>query len=257
MNVSLPGTPQAFRGVWRRTLYAEPATKSSATKSSATKSSANDPYQQADTTTQVYWLQGKHWHADLRLPTDSPDFAGITGLHDCNRRQLEWLAGLTAFAGITQIEGEQCVWHRYQDLCPSLERDVGLLRWIDSGTLEERHPNGRYVEHWVKHRQQLANAAVEEVIQIDEQGYLRWLQIGDHAIAITPRTLPANPDTLFTPVSGLTDDALRWRASLCFDHLQHSKNGWQIKLSTQPWRVGLVHDGATSLLAQTCSSLHS
>ena len=76
MNVDLPATPQAFRGVWQRTLYAEPA---------------KEPYQQADTTTQVYWIQGKHWHADLRLPTDSPDFAGITGLDDCNRRQLELL----------------------------------------------------------------------------------------------------------------------------------------------------------------------
>ena len=112
MSVSLPGTPEEFRGVWRRTLYAEPATKSSATKSSATKSPANELYQQADTTTQVYWIQGKYWHADLRLPAKAPDFAGTTCLDDCNRSQLEWLAGLTAFAGITQIEGEQCVWHR-------------------------------------------------------------------------------------------------------------------------------------------------
>ncbi|UZH11664.1 MULTISPECIES: hypothetical protein [unclassified Halomonas] len=221
MNVDLPATPQAFRGVWQRTLYAEPA---------------KEPYQQADTTTQVYWIQGKHWHADLRLPTDSPDFAGITGLDDCNRRQLEWLAGLTAFAGITQIDSELglCTWHRYQDLCPSLERDVGLLRWIDGNILEERHPHGQYVEHW----QRLANDAVEEVIQTDKQGQLRWLQIGDHAMAITPRPWADSADALFTPISSLTDSALRWRASLCFDYLERSQGGWRVVLSTHPWRKG-------------------
>ena len=231
MNANLPATPQTFRGVWQRTLYAEPAI---------------EPYQRADTTTQVYWLQGKHWHADLRLPADSPGFAGITCLDDCNRSQLEWLAGLTAFAGITQIKGELCkrlcIWHRYQDLCPSLEKDVGLLQWINDTTLEERHPHGQYVEHW----QRLANNAVEEVIQ-DEQGQLRWLQIGNHAIAITPRPA-ANISDLFSPISTAAEDPLRWRASLCFDYLQQSQDGWQVMLSTQPWRKGLILDGAKNLL---------
>lgn len=231
MSTDLPSTPKAFRGVWQRTLYAEPA---------------NQPYQQADTTTRVYWLQGKHWHADLRLPADSPDFAGITGLDDCNRRQLEWLAGLTAFAGITQIDSELgvCTWHRYQDLCPSLDKDVGLLQWVNDTTLEERHPHGLYVEHW----QQLSNAAAEEVIQTDEQGQLRWLQIGDHAMAITPRPVVANASELFSPISATNDDTLRWRASLCFDYLQRSQGGWQVVLSTQPWRMGLIDDSEAKLL---------
>jgi hypothetical protein len=230
MNVGLPATPQAFRGVWQRTLYAEPA---------------KAPYQQADTTTQVYWIQGKHWHADLRLPADSPDFSGITGLDDCNRRQLEWLARLTAFAGITQIDSELgvCTWHRYQDLCPSLEKDVGLLRWIDGTILEERHPHDQYVEHW----QQLSNDAVEDVIQ-DAEGQLRWLQIGDHAMAITPRPWADNADALFAPINSLTDSALLWRASLCFDYLERSQDGWRVVLSTQPWRKGVIYDSAANRL---------
>lgn len=240
MNVFLPTTAKDFRGVWQRTLYAEPA---------------DEPYQQADTTTQVYWLQGKHWHADLRLPAGSPDFAGITCLDDCNRAQLEWLAGLTAFAGITQIEGEPykgrykglCIWHRYQDLCPSLEKDVGLLQWIHDTTLEERHPHGHYVEHW----QRLSDAAAEEVIHTDAQSQLRWLQIGDHAMAITPRPVVTNASELFSPISAANDDTLRWRASLCFDYLQRSQDGWQVVLSTQPWRKELFSDGATNLLKPT------
>jgi len=221
MRFSLPSTPREFRGVWRRKLYAEPA---------------DEPYQHTDTATQVCWLQGEHWHADLRLPAKGPDFSGITALKECNRAQLEWLAGITAFAGITQIESDLsnglCTWHRYQDLLPSLERDVGVLRWLDDITLEERHPHGQYVEHW----QRLANDAIEEVVQ-DAQGQLRWQQIGDHAIAITPR--PAgNASELFSSISTANDDTLRWRASLCFNYLQRSHGVWQIVLSTQPWRKG-------------------
>ncbi|TVP51714.1 MAG: hypothetical protein EA345_01935 [Halomonas sp.] len=222
MSASLPSIPREFRGGWQRTLYAEPATQ---------------PYQQADNTTQVVWLQGELWHADLRLPANGPDFSGISGLEECDRRQLEWLAGLTAFAGITQIEGERhpslCTWHRFQDLCPGLEKDVGLLQWINGTTLEERHPHGHYVEHW----QQISTEAAEEEIRCDEQGRLRWLQIGNHAMAITPRAVTASSAALFEPLSDLTGDALRWRASLCFDYLQRDQDGWQVVLSTQPWRV--------------------
>ncbi|EHJ91256.1 hypothetical protein [Vreelandella boliviensis] len=236
MSVSLPSIASEFRGGWQRTLYAEPAT---------------EPYQQADTTTQVVWLQGEHWHADIRLPANGPDFSGITGLEECDRRQLEWLVKLTAFAGITQIEGEGfnslCTWHRYQDLCPSLERDVGLLRWIDDSILEEQHPHGRYVEHW----QRISDNAAEEVIRCDEQGHLRWLQLGDHAMAISPRPLTARSADLFVSPSSLTDDTLRWRASLCFDYLQRLQEGWQIVLSTQPWRVGEFLE-ASSFIQSHC-----
>jgi hypothetical protein len=227
MSVSLPSIPREFRGGWQRTLYTKPATQ---------------PYQQTDTTSQVVWLQGEHWHADLRLPANGPDFYGITGLEACNRSQLEWLASLTAFAGVTQIEEGLCeglskglcIWHRYQDLCPSSERDVGLLRWLDDTTLEERHPYGHYVEHW----QRLSGNAAEEVVRFDKQDHLRWLQLGKHAIAITPRPATANLDALFESLSDLTEDALRWRASLCFDYLQYTLDGWQVVLSTHPWRIG-------------------
>ncbi|MGO2261821.1 hypothetical protein [Halomonas sp.] len=219
MSTDWPAIPQAFCGVWQRTLYAEPA---------------HEPYRQADRATLVYWLQGKHWHADLRLPTNGPDFPGITDLEECERRQLEWLASLTAFAGITQIEGSVCTWHRFQDLCPSLERDVGLMRWMNDAHLEERHLHGHYVEHW----QRVSNDASDEVIHCDEQGRLRWLQLNDHAMAINPRPSKTNAEALFAPQSSLTDDALRWRASLSFDYLQRNQSGWQIVHSTQPWRVG-------------------
>ncbi|MGM0831706.1 MAG: hypothetical protein ACQEUK_02620 [Pseudomonadota bacterium] len=228
MSAPLPAVANRYRGVWQRTLYAEPATS---------------PYQQADTISRVFWLQGQYWHADLRLPATLPDFSGITCLTSCDHAQLEWLASLSAFAGITQIEGELCTWHRYQDLCPGLERDVGLLRWIDDDTLEERHPTGRYVEHW----QRLTSDIPNETVRTDERGQLCWLQLGDYAMAITPRPANIHADTLFTPLNRLADETLRWRASLCFDFLQRTQAGWQVVLSTQPWREGWKYDNGINL----------
>ncbi|MEC7295571.1 MAG: hypothetical protein VXV78_05130, partial [Pseudomonadota bacterium] len=107
MTMPLPIVPEQYPGGWQRMLYAEPHTP---------------PYRVTDTTTQVVWLQGHQWHADLRIPADAPDFSGIQSLEECSRSQLEWLASLTAFTGLTQIEDGICTWHRFQDLCPSLEK---------------------------------------------------------------------------------------------------------------------------------------
>ena len=156
MTMPLPIVPEQYPGGWQRMLYAEPHTP---------------PYRVTDTTTQVVWLQGHQWHADLRIPADAPDFSGIQSLEECSRSQLEWLASLTAFAGLTQIEDGICTWHRFQDLCPSLEKDVGLLRWLNDHTIEEQHPVGHYVEHW----QRFTAPHAKETIRIDALGRLRWL----------------------------------------------------------------------------------
>ncbi|WP_447529106.1 hypothetical protein [Vreelandella sp. TE19] len=219
MNCSLPCVPKRYRGVWQRTLYGEPATS---------------PYRQTDTETQVFWLQGERWHADLRLPKHTPDFTGIERLEQCHRTQLTWLAGLTAFAGITQVEQRLCTWHRFQDLCPGLEQDVGLLMVLDDVHMEEHAVDDRYVEHW----RHIADPSVKETVRTDTSGRLRWLELGDHAIEITPRSEAPHASALFEPLAAATHDTLRWRASLRFDYLQRSQQGWHITLSTHPWRTG-------------------
>lgn len=219
MTMPLPIVPEQYPGGWQRMLYAEPHTP---------------PYRVTDTTTQVVWLQGHQWHADLRIPTDAPNFSSIQSLEECSRSQLEWLASLTAFAGLTQIEDGVCTWHRFQDLCPSLEKDVGLLRWLNDHTIEEQHPVGHYVEHW----QRFTAPHAKETTRIDALGRLRWLALGDHAIAITPRQSAATLQQPFILPSHATTDDLRWRVSLCFDYCQRHQEGWRIELSTQPWRQG-------------------
>ncbi|QJQ95899.1 MULTISPECIES: hypothetical protein [Halomonadaceae] len=220
MSVAWPNLPTAYRGVWKRTLYAEPSAP---------------PHTQLDTTTQVIWLQTSSWHADLRLPAERPDFTGVSGLAGCSREQLIWLASLTAFAGLTQVEGELCSWHRLADLAPSLERDVGAMRFLDTNALEERHPYGHYLEHW----ERLASTGEEHLI-LNDRGLPTWMQLGDHAIAIVHRPSGPGVEALFTPPERLDDDTLRWRASLRLDYLCRETDGWRVTLSTHPWREELT-----------------
>ncbi|MCG7599235.1 hypothetical protein MHM84_05515 [Halomonas sp. McH1-25] len=218
--MSLPaGVPLDYRGVWQRTLYA---------------GVGDEDRHIEDRTTRVIWLQTACWHADLRVPADRPDFADVTSLDDCDRDRLVWLASQTAFAGITRVEGRFCTWHRLLDLHPGLEKDVGEMAWRDDGVLEERHPRGLYLERWV--RQTAAHD--EECIQLGSDGLPRWLQWGDHAMAIVPRpTLPEAHDLLASPES-LETFALRLRAGLEISYAQRANGSWKVVLSTRPWHEG-------------------
>ncbi|MHB0775860.1 hypothetical protein [Halomonas sp. WWR20] len=218
--MSLPtGVPLAYRGVWQRTLYVGAG-------------DGGRPVE--DRTTRVIWLQTACWHADLRVPADRPDFAGVTSLDDCDRDRLVWLASQTAFAGVTRVEERLCTWHRLLDLRPGLEKDLGEMTWLDDGTLEERHPRGHYLERWER---QTAYQG-EECIQLGSDGLPRWLQWGGHAMSIVPR--PALPDAHdpFAEPASLDTEALRLRTGLEISYAQRNGEGWKVILSTHPWREG-------------------
>src|SRR5262245_47539272 len=51
-----------------------------------------------DTTTQVFWLQGPGFFADLRQPTGAPDFSRVHRLADVTDTQLTWMSKQEAFA---------------------------------------------------------------------------------------------------------------------------------------------------------------
>jgi hypothetical protein len=217
MSTPQDGMPPVYHGVWQRTLYA---------------GAGDEGRHIEDRTPRVIWLQTAHWHADLRVPADRPDFVGVMSLEECNREQLVWLASQTAFVGLTRIEGHFCTWHRLLDLRPGLEKDIGEMIWLDDGTLEERHPQGHYIEHW---EQQPAGSGDEQV-RLGPDGLPRWLQFGDHAMSIMPRpAMPETHDLLATPGS-LKTSALRLRTGLEISYAQRTGDGWKIVLSTHPWR---------------------
>jgi hypothetical protein len=221
--------PPIYHGLWQRTLYAEPA---------------DGEAQFVDRDTQVFWLQAGDWHADLRVPADRPDFSGVGAIGDCSREQLLWLARQTAFAGITRVEGRFCTWHRLVDLSPGLEKDVGVMRFLDDDTLEERHAEGRYREVWSRTTR---TVQPEPVTRFDRAGLPRWLETGDYAMAISPRRQIEPAHDLLADPATLTGPALTERAALEIGFAQRSIDGWRISLSTLPWREGYRIDPPTDV----------
>lgn len=212
--------PEAYRGVWRRTLYA---------------AASEDGRYVEDRATRVVWLQTRCWHADLRVPQDRPDFSSVTSLAGCDRDRLLWLASQTAFAGITVVEGRFCTWHRLFDLRPAAEKDIGEMAWREDGTLVERHPRGLYREHW----QRQTDGGATERVDSGAEGVTRWLQWGKHAMLVVPRPLLPEDHDLFGDPATLDDEGLRMRAGLEISHACYDGENWRIELSTHPWREGM------------------
>ncbi len=119
-----------MQGLWRRRLIAWPEGE-------------------ADTTTEVYWLQGPELYADLRIPEGRP-----YGKASCNR-ELDWptlrfLARQEGFFGKLKVETSIGHWHRVFDYQPNTgHQDRGHLAF-ENDVLIERGVEAPYVEHWVR-----------------------------------------------------------------------------------------------------------
>jgi hypothetical protein len=169
--------PDAYLGVWRRTLLETPALR--------------------DTRSRVWWLQTPRWHADLRIPAGRPDFSGVSALSECSDAQLAWLATQQGFCGVTQVDGDRCIWHHQMDFQPAGgSRDIGRMAF-DGERVIETGIEAPYMEIWERLPcSQGGSAALELVV---ERGELppraTWLLIaGECFIYVRGRmhALPAN-----------------------------------------------------------------
>jgi hypothetical protein len=93
-----PGV-EDVRGLWRRTIY---------------RRGKDAP----DGSTDVFWLQGPRFFADIRQPVEHASFAHVGCLRDLNADHLAWLALQDAFAGKLELDGAQAWWRRAIDLQP-------------------------------------------------------------------------------------------------------------------------------------------
>ena len=111
--MSIPPVPPAYVGLWKRTLLETPSSR--------------------DTTTLVFWLQTQTWHGDIRVPADRPELFRHRSLETLDRGELLALARQQGFAGITEVDGDICRWHRRIDYqAPSAFNDVGRISFIDA-----------------------------------------------------------------------------------------------------------------------------
>src|SRR5215469_9650934 len=86
-------------GLWRRAMIAWPDGR-------------------RDTATEVYWLQGPHHYADLRIPPGRPAHRGIACLRDLDWPMLDFMARQEGFFGKLDVAQSIGAWHRAFDYQP-------------------------------------------------------------------------------------------------------------------------------------------
>lgn len=217
--------PARYRGLWRRSLL--------------------ETADMRDVGTTVFWMQAAKWHADIRLPADRPDFAGVTSLAACSDLQLQWLATQQGFAGITHVRedarGEICTWHRVVDYQPpQATPDEGWM-WFEQTRLVETGVHADYLEHW--HAVSLSSGPMV-VLQADgaDSGAEELLfLVGQYVMHLAwPRTRAA--------------DQPGPQLEISFG--ERTASGYVIRHSTMPWLEGR-HRTMHAVARDACSVLLS
>ena len=208
--------PKNYIGLWERTLLEQygPGTLTN------------------DRPAEVFWLQTKLWHADIRVPLERPDFSSCKSLDDCDRDQLEFLIGQEGFCGLTRVEGKICSWLRMHDLNPGHALDIGRMHHETDHLIYEYGIAEKYLEHWtLVDGSRAADSAVLKHQTSDQ--FL--LVAGDHAMRLTPRA-PARQDAdIYRPVSERSTQELYWQASLALSLCRSRGDNWTVQISTHPW----------------------
>ena len=184
-TASLPPVPDAYRGVWTRSLLQTPDLR--------------------DDTTFVRWMQLDRWHVDLRIPAVALVTRAALPLAQCSAGQREILR--RGFCGVTEVTasktGEVCTWHRIVDYQPpGPHPDVGHMVFESPDRVVETGMHGIYREVW--HR--LADStgrliALAEPARADGQPCARLFVVGKYLMRVEPHDLhgPAF-EILFGPV---------------------------------------------------------
>ncbi len=229
-----PAVPPAFLGVWQRTLLEGPGIRT-------------------DTTASVFWLQTPHWHGDVRLPAERPDFSGCGSLADCNIAQRRWLAGQKGFAGLTEVTTVRapaatsappetyCQWHRLVDFQPTARsRDYGRIVFRDAGAaMEEYGVDAPYHETWVRLPQSVGSAQAWRRDGPDGAGFGELLLMaGDCFFYLRDRLRALPPARDLLALVDAPEAAALLDMELSFGQWDAVAGSGVITHSTLPWREG-------------------
>ena len=216
MNDNFVPVPAGYRGLWRRTLLEGNGLLT-------------------DTSSTVLWLQTTRWHADLRLPTNRPDFAGIHGVAACDTTQRIWLASQQGFSGVTEVLGDRCQWHHDCDFQPTTaSRDIGTMTFHADGIgLDEYSIDADYHETWQHMPDGLGPSAVW-CGSASAPG--RLLVAGDCFFLVRPRVRQLPPDARLATMVLERPECLDFELS--YGKICGAETPWRILHSTLPWREG-------------------
>ncbi|EWC40158.1 hypothetical protein GFL09_07110 [Pseudomonas stutzeri] len=217
--------PDAYLGVWRRRLLTTTAGL-------------------RDETSEVYWLQTARLHADVRLPQPQPVPPPVS-LETCSHAQQMALCEQAGFAGVTDVNGDICQWHRLIDFQPpGGPGDIGLMRFEDTDRLLENGLDGSYHEVWQRMPESDGVNWGLWLCAVDQPSRQACLLVaGDYFMfaADRPRPLAANGGGHLREQLAAVGPALRPQLLACELSFGRHRNGatpWQITHSTLPGRVG-------------------
>ncbi len=231
---SIDAVPERLQGLWRRTRLRVPAVTGATLD---------------DRSTQVWWLQTPHWHADLRVPAGRPDYTGVSSLADCSVPQLRWLLTQEGFAGITRVEGVDadtvaaCRWHRLIDHAESRVADVGGLRF-DADGMDEWGLEADYDERWVAEDSGPGWSAEGSRDEPPGTRLSRLrIRVGRWQMTLRARQLDAaSTRTVRHAVAtdqGIARHALMAAADCEISLAEQVDGDWRVRRSTLPWLEGL------------------
>lgn len=196
--------PSCYLGVWQRTLLTTTAGL-------------------RDSSTQVYWLQTARLFADLRIPQPTPQSPAER-------------ARQAGFAGVTEVTGDRCQWHRAIDFRPpSGVADIGRMRFDSAERLVEDGLDGSYHEVWERLPESLGRNWGTWLRGADgRQGCL--LLAGDCFLFAAGRAQSPAPGA---DLAELAARDPRWLDfELSFGRHRRGQAPWRIELSSLPARVG-------------------
>ena len=209
--------PEAYLGVWQRLLLRTP--------------------QFEDTTTQVYWLQTRDWHADLRVPLSRPNCAGKSSLAQLDNTELLGLSTQQGFCGLTEVIGDICHWHRKVDFQPpSGFNDVGRMVFETSERVLEYGVEQDYLEIWQRLPDSVEDPWVNVSAGTDTAARMMQIGVGKYFMHVRPRA-PS------LPVADLEHDLDALRAWVDFEISfgeQTADGTRRILRSTLPWQESLI-----------------
>jgi hypothetical protein len=206
-----------LQGLWRRRLMSWPEGK-------------------ADTTTEVYWLQGPKFYADLRIPAGRPE-SKATCLCELDWPMLHFLARQEGFFGTLDVAASIGHWHRIFDYQPTTGReDRGHLAF-EHEVLIERGAEAPYVEHWVREAED--NGAM--ALSLAAKGYIACLITAGEAFMFarsrgTPLPLEADLSACVEQAGSLENAQALFDCEITFGRVIDQQ--WRIERSSLPFREG-------------------
>lgn len=121
-----------YRGLWRRRLLID---------ADGTR----------DAATIVFWLQTDQYFADIRIPSDRPDFGNARSFAALDATQLCALARQEGFAGTLEWTDAACAWRRQIDFRPTGgPPDEGWMESRSDELIIETGLHVPYLEEWVR-----------------------------------------------------------------------------------------------------------